>query len=69
MQENDGVSRAEIILDSPLYGVGALIAEIYGDGDLALGAGGGSPGSKARRRGLVESGGRRAVIFRPRFVW
>ena len=35
MEEDDGVARAEVVMDSPADGVGALIGEVYSDVDLA----------------------------------
>ena len=36
VQDDDGVAGAEVVLDRPLDGEGALVAEIDGDGDAAL---------------------------------
>lgn len=47
MKEYDSVTGAEVVFDSPLDGMSALVAEIDGDGDATLGSGGG--GGDARR--------------------
>lgn len=43
VEEDDGIAGAEVILDGPFDGEGALVAEIDGDPDSALGPGGGGP--------------------------
>ena len=44
VEENDGVSGTEVLLDRPLDGVGTLVAEVDGDGDPTLSSGGGGGG-------------------------
>lgn len=54
MQEDDGIAWTEVILNSPFNGKGALVAEIDGDRDFAVGASGGGDRWKARGGWLVQ---------------
>nr|GMC89893.1 hypothetical protein CR513_39626 [Ipomoea batatas] len=56
VEEDYGVAWTEIILDSPLHGVSALIAEIDCDGDLPVGPGGGCARREARGSWLLQIG-------------
>lgn len=56
VDENDGVPRAEVVVNGPLDGEGGLVGEVDGDANLALGAGGGSV-SGGRGGGGREAGG------------
>nr|GMC78750.1 hypothetical protein CR513_39626 [Ipomoea batatas] len=58
VEEDYGVAWTEIILDSPLHGVSALIAEIDCDGDLPVGPGGGCARREARGSWLPAMLGR-----------
>ena len=49
VEEDDGIARAEVVLDGPFDGEGALVAEIDGDPDSALGSGGGGPARRVAR--------------------
>lgn len=54
VEEDDGVAAAEVVLDGPFDGVGALVAEVDGDGDFALGVGGGCGGLGEARGGRLD---------------
>lgn len=56
VEEDDGVSGTEIVVDRPTDGVGTLVGEVDGDADLAAGS-----GSRGRRGG-GEGGGRRGGV-------
>ncbi|KAF2292123.1 hypothetical protein GH714_013305 [Hevea brasiliensis] len=57
MEKDDGVTGAEVVINSPLNSISAFIAEINGDGDSALCSGGrGRSGNgDARRRGGIDT--------------
>lgn len=57
VEQDHGVSRAEVILDGPADGVGALVAEIDGDSDLALGAEGRGGDEGEARGGRLQADG------------
>lgn len=46
MEKDDSVARADVVVDSPADGIGALVGEVDGDADLAAGAGSGSRGGR-----------------------
>lgn len=39
VEEDDCVARAEVVFDCPFHGESAFIAEVYGNGDTAVGWG------------------------------
>lgn len=41
VEEDHGISRTDVVLDSPVYGVRAFVREVNGDADFTAGAGGG----------------------------
>lgn len=41
MEENDGVSGTDVVVDGPADGMGALVGEVDSDAELSAGAGGG----------------------------
>lgn len=59
MEENNGITGTEIVMDGPFDSEGGFVGEIDGDADLALSVGGGGFG------GVRSGGGRKA--WRRRF--
>lgn len=57
VDESDGVARAEVILDGPADGEGALVAEIDGDADFAVGGCGGCSAVCGGEKGGAGAGG------------
>lgn len=56
MEEDDGVTGAEVVVDGPLDGEGGLVGEVDGDADAALGGGCGSVGGVGSGGGAVAWG-------------
>ena len=57
VEEDDGVAGADVVVDSPTDGVGALVREVDGDAKLAAGAGrGGGSGGGTGGGGVVTRG-------------
>lgn len=54
VEEDDGIAGAEVVLDGPGDGEGALVAEVDGDADAALGTGGGGAGGREARGGGLD---------------
>ncbi|KAF2292126.1 hypothetical protein GH714_013333 [Hevea brasiliensis] len=61
MEEDDGVTGAEVVINSPLNSISAFIAEINGDGDSALGSGG--RGRSGEFNDGTMHGGQNCVLF------
>lgn len=55
VEEDDGVAGADVVVDGPADGVGALVGEVDGDAELSAGAGGGGGGG-AGGGGVVAGG-------------